>query len=110
MLRERLLGAATAEQKLRIVESALLDHAVRPLRPDPAVAFAVGAVERGASLSEVTSRLGLLPKSFAWRFRERVGLLPKRFSRVRRLQRVLEAIERTGPRSRSTTATSTRHA
>jgi AraC-like DNA-binding protein len=95
VLRERLLEAGTTEQKLQTVESALLEHAVRPLQPDPAVAFAVAAFERGASVSEVTSRLGLLPKSFARRFRERVGLLPKRFSRVRRLQRVLEAIERT---------------
>jgi AraC-like DNA-binding protein len=94
VLRERLLEAATTEQRLGIVESALLGHAVGPLQPDPAVAFAVAAFERGASVSEVTSRLGLLPKSFARRFRERVGLLPKRFSRVRRLQRVLEAIER----------------
>ncbi|HKA49284.1 MAG TPA: helix-turn-helix domain-containing protein [Candidatus Dormibacteraeota bacterium] len=94
VLRERLLEAATTAQKLKIVESTLLEHAVRPLRPDPAIAFAVAAFERGVSVSEVMSRLGLLPKSFTRRFRERIGLLPKRFSRVRRLQGVLEAIER----------------
>ena len=93
VLRERLLEAATTVQRLQIVESTLLDHAVRPLRPDPAIAFAAAAFERGVSVSEVTSRLGLSPKSFTRRFRERVGLLPKRFSRVRRLQRVLETVE-----------------
>lgn len=93
VLRERLLEAATTVQRLQIVESTLLEHAVRPLRPDPAIAFAAAAFERGVSVSEVTSRLGLSPKSLTRRFRERVGLLPKRFSRVRRLQRVLEAVE-----------------
>ncbi len=94
VLREQLLEAATVAQKLQIVESTLLEHAVRPLRRDPAIEFAVAAFERGVSVSEVTSRLGLQPKSFTRRFRERIGLLPKRFSRVRRLQRVLAAIER----------------
>lgn len=93
VLRERLLEAATTVQMLQIVESTLLEHAVRPLRPDPAITFATAAFERGVSVSEVTSRLGLSPKSLSQRFRERVGLLPKRFSRVRRLQRVLEAVE-----------------
>jgi AraC-like DNA-binding protein len=44
------------------------------------------------SVSEVTAGLGLLPKSFVRRFRAQVGLAPKRFSRVRRLQRVLRSI------------------
>ena len=93
VLRERLLEAATDEQRLWIVESALLERVVRSLQPDPAVALAVAALERGASVSEVASRLGLLPKTLARRFRDQVGLLPKRFSRVRRLQQVLSAIE-----------------
>lgn len=44
----------------------------------------------------MTSRLGLLPKRFVRRFRDQVGLTPKRFSRVRRLQRVLRAVEQSG--------------
>jgi AraC-like DNA-binding protein len=45
------------------------------------------------SLSAVTSSLGLLPKRFVRRFSAQVGLTPKLFARVRRLQRVLAAIE-----------------
>jgi transcriptional regulator GlxA family with amidase domain len=92
-LRERLLEAASPEQKLQIVETTLLDHVVGRLAPDPVIAVAAAALERGVSVSAVTSSLGLLPKRFVRRFSAQVGLTPKRFSRVRRLQRVLAAIE-----------------
>jgi AraC-like DNA-binding protein len=92
VLRERLLEAATAEERLRIVESALLDHVVRPLEPDPAIAVAVSALERGVPVADVASRIGWLSKTFVRRFRDRIGLAPKEFSRVRRLQRVLRGV------------------
>jgi AraC-like DNA-binding protein len=94
VLRERLLEAASPEERLRIIETALLDHLVGPPEREPAVAFAVAAFERGLTVSEVISGLGLLPNRFVRRFRSRVGLTPKRFSRVRRLQRVLRAAGR----------------
>jgi AraC-like DNA-binding protein len=99
VLRERLLEAATPAERLRIVEAVLLEHVARPLAPDPATAFAVAALERGLAVADVTSRLGLLPKTFLRRFRERVGLAPKEFSRVRRLQRVLRSVGRNGETS-----------
>jgi AraC-like DNA-binding protein len=96
VLRERVLEAVTPDQKLQAVEAALLEHLARPSETDPALAFALAAFERGFSVADVTSRLGLLPKRFVRRFREQVGLTPKRFSRVRRLQRVLRAVEKGG--------------
>jgi AraC-like DNA-binding protein len=99
VLREQLLEAATPAEKLRIVETALLEHAVRPLAPDQATTIAVAALERGLAVADVTSRIGLLPKTFLRRFRERVGLAPKEFSRVRRLQRVLRSVARNGDTS-----------
>lgn len=91
-LRERLLEARTPEAKLGITEAALLDHVAGQLEPEPAMLLAAAALGRGASVSDVASRLGLLPKTFVRRFRAHAGLAPKRFSRVRRLQRVLRAI------------------
>jgi AraC-like DNA-binding protein len=96
VLRERLLEAATPAEMLRIVEGVLLAHVSRPLEPDPAIAFAVAAFERGHSVAGVRDRVGMLPKSFVRRFRDRVGLAPKEFSRVRRLQRVLRAVGQDG--------------
>jgi AraC-like DNA-binding protein len=92
VLRERLLVAPTDEEKLRIVESALLDHVARPLEPDTAIALAVASFERGMSVADVASRIGLLSRTFVRRFRDRIGLAPKEFSRVRRLQRVLGGV------------------
>lgn len=40
----------------------------------------------------MASRLGLLSKTFVRRFRAQTGLTPKRFSRIRRLQRLLRSI------------------
>jgi AraC-like DNA-binding protein len=96
VLRERLLEAGSPGEKLRIMEAVLLDHVSRPLAPDLALRSAVAALERGQRVADVTSRLGLLPKSFVRRFRERVGLAPKEFSRVRRLQRVVRAVASDG--------------
>jgi AraC-like DNA-binding protein len=91
-LRERLLEAPTPAAKLQVVEDVLLDHLIRRDDPDPAIPFAAALFERGASVSEVSSRVGLLPKTLVRRFLAFVGLSPKRFSRVRRLQRVVGSI------------------
>jgi AraC-like DNA-binding protein len=92
VLRERLLEARAPEAMLRVLETVLLEQLARPQKPDPAISFAASAFERGVSVGKVSSRLGLLPKTFVRRFREKVGLTPKRFSRVRRLQRVVASI------------------
>jgi AraC-like DNA-binding protein len=94
VLRESLLEASTTEEMLGIVEGSLLAHLAPPGTCDPAVTFAVRALDQGMPVSRVTSRLGLLPKRFVRRFRNHVGLTPKRFARVRRLQRLLGAVAR----------------
>jgi len=96
-VRERLLEARSPEAMLRFLETVLLDHLVGGQDPDPAIPFAATAFDRGLPVSEVTSRLGLLPKTFVRRFRKQLGLSPKRFARVRRLQRVLGSINDPGP-------------
>jgi AraC-like DNA-binding protein len=90
LLRERLCEASTPADKLRELETALLRRIVRPR--DPAIAAAISFLDRGVSVAEARSRVGLLPKTFVRRFREEVGLAPKRLSRVRRLQRIVGSI------------------
>jgi AraC-like DNA-binding protein len=92
VLRERVLEARTTDEMLRIVENALLARLGPANERDPAVTFAVRALEHGASVTQVTSRLDVLPKRFVRRFRDHIGLTPKRFARVRRLQRLLGAV------------------
>lgn len=92
VVRERLLAARGAEDALSTLCAILLerlDHA----RLDRAVAHAIAAFERGASVAAVVSATGLTESTFLRRFRAHVGMTPKRYARVRRFQRVLDAIE-----------------
>lgn len=88
-LRERLLDASTPASKFRVLEDVLLEH-FEP-KFDPAIQYAITALQVGLPLSQVASRLGLLPRTLARRFSTQVGITPKRFARVHRLQRVLRA-------------------
>jgi AraC-like DNA-binding protein len=96
-LRERLLEASATERSpgaiLDTLERELLARAVRPLAPDPALEFAVSALDRGATVAAVLSRIGGSSKRFLRAFAERVGLTPKRFERIRRFRRVVDSIE-----------------
>lgn len=92
VLRERLLETRTPEAKFQILEAVLLKHLVRTEDPDLAMPAAARALERGMRVSEVSSRLGFLPKTFLRRFEKQTGLTPKRFSRLRRFQRLLRSI------------------
>jgi AraC-like DNA-binding protein len=91
LLRDRLAEAPTAEAALVIVEDALLAHAALPLRPDPVVAAAVAALDRGIPVGQVAARLGVSQSTLLRRFTAQVGLPPKQFARVRRLRRLLAA-------------------
>lgn len=89
-LRDRLLAAGSPDEMVAVVEAALLAAAGPPL-PDPALAAAVAALHRGASVAEAADRLGWTTKTLVRRFSAGVGLAPKRFARVRRFQRLLSA-------------------
>lgn len=90
-LRERVLSAPTPQARLAVLEHVLLERLARPADPvrDPALGYAVRALDRGAAVGSVVDRLGFSASTFQRRFRAAVGLSPKQFARVRRLQRVL---------------------
>jgi AraC-like DNA-binding protein len=91
-LRERLLEASSPATKLRVLESILVRRLRGRGEPDYALQCAAPLLARGVPVSEVASRVGLLPRTLVRRFRASVGLTPKRYSRVRRLQRVVQSI------------------
>lgn len=92
LLRERLLEAPDPQSKFRVFEELLLQF----LEPnsDPAIQYAISALQSGIPLSQIAPSAGLLPRTFQRRFSSQVGMPPKRFARVRRLQRVLGAVRR----------------
>src|SRR2546429_9241759 len=91
-LRDRLLDAPTLEAKFRVFEEVLLEHLAAEF--DPAIRYAIAALKAGAPVSQVSSRLGLLPRTLARRFSNQGGFTPKRFARVHRRERVSSAVRR----------------
>jgi methylphosphotriester-DNA--protein-cysteine methyltransferase len=80
-----------------VLERALMAQLVRGLELHPAIEFARGHICRApqvATVSGVMESIGLSQRRFIELFREQVGLTPKAFCRVRRFQRVLEAVHR----------------
>jgi AraC-like DNA-binding protein len=95
-LRARLLDAGPDPHAvLDALERVLLERlrAARDPAPDPAIAFALGALDGGAQVGAVTDRLGMSPARFIRRFAAAVGLTPKRYARLQRFDRVLHAVD-----------------
>jgi AraC-like DNA-binding protein len=90
LLREQLLEAPTPQDKLRVLEVALLAHFSGG--SDSAIPHAAALLERGLPVAAAAARLGFLPRTFTRRFRDQVGLTPKRFARVRRMQRLIRSL------------------
>jgi len=94
-VREQLLAAPSVDAVFAILERALMAQLVRPLELHPAIHFARGHICRAphvATVSGVMERIGLSQSRFIELFRDQVGLTPKAFCRVRRFQRVLQAV------------------
>lgn len=109
LLRERLqevsqVRRATAPQngaldvlraQVDLLESALLRR-LRKGAPDAQprlwLASTLAALDRGTSLATVVDQSAVSHRAFIARFRSMVGLTPKTFARIRRFQRVVEAL------------------
>ena len=93
LLRERLLGEAAPEAKLRMLELCLLKELSKPLQRHCAVSFALQqlcGLTQAPSVSRVVDQVGLSQRRFIQLFGDEVGLTPKLFSRVSRFQRVIQ--------------------
>lgn len=89
-LRERLCTAVTAQQRFRIMERTLRNrlqrHTTQQLQMSVALKmFASGNI--GASIREVSLKLGFSQRRFINVFSSHVGLRPKVFCRILRFQR-----------------------
>ena len=91
-LRERLLAAPSPAAALAVAEEVLLARATRPLDPDPGLAAALAALDRGVPVGRVADTVGASHRTLTRRFAARVGPGPKRYARIRRVQRVLDRL------------------
>lgn len=96
-IREQLLEAPAIDAMFATLERCLLGRLARRLELHPAVEFARGHICRAphiATVSGLIEAIGLSQRRFIQLFHEQVGLAPKSFCRVRRFQRLLQAMRR----------------
>jgi AraC-like DNA-binding protein len=94
-LRERLLETKPGAARLDVLEAALVERLRKPPARHPAVAFALGAFERGAaSVRALTDETGYSPRRFIELFSSEVGLTPKLYHRLFRFQSVIARVRR----------------
>jgi AraC-like DNA-binding protein len=92
-LREQLLAAAEPMAMIQVMERSLRQQLSNDHPCDRGITIAARALSGGTPVGEVSSALGLLPKTLRRRFTTQIGLTPKLFARVRRLQRVARHID-----------------
>jgi len=95
-LRERVLAAASPQEKVLVLERFLIAQAFRGLDRHPAVGFALGEFQKPElpPVAAVSNQIGLSSRHFIQLFSQEVGLSPKLFCRVRRFQRVVQSLEK----------------
>lgn len=87
----RLLEAADAGARLRVLHDWLLVHA-GAASPHPIIAHALRAFDAApqvARIGAVAAHCRLSPRRFGELFREQVGMSPKRYARLQRFRRVV---------------------
>lgn len=93
-VRERLLWAESAEQKLDIFESYLAARLRHSAVLHPVVAYAIRQLATTSDIGEVVRQTGCSHRRFIALFRRSVGLTPKLYCRVLRFQRSLKRLAR----------------
>jgi AraC-like DNA-binding protein len=104
ILRDRLQEVATVGEKLRVLETALLQvlqrGAEKRLALHPSVQYALGEfrhVPHIRSVIAVAREAGLSRRRFSQLFREQVGITPKLYCRLLRFRQVVRRIASGGP-------------
>jgi AraC-like DNA-binding protein len=94
-LREQLLRARTPREKFQLLEDALLKLALRPVKRDAEIEYAIRALSYSPQIQTIAALgecMSISARKFSRLFTQQVGLKPKTFARIRRFQRVLTQI------------------
>ncbi len=94
---EKLPLAASAEERLRVLEAALLSRVRSVNGIHPAIRHALAVFSRQPdpeSVGHVADHVGLSARRFIELFRRYVGVTPKLYCRIRRFQRAVSGLHR----------------
>lgn len=92
-LMDRLLRAAGAERRLRLLDAAFCVRRLRSIHP--AVAWSAAQIARypdRVSVASLADESGLSMRRFGELFQREIGLNPKAFARLRRFQRAIHQV------------------
>jgi AraC-like DNA-binding protein len=96
-LADRCDSAASPEARVREAIRWIEARMRRNPRPDPAVAWMTGELERrdgAVSIAELRERTGWSKSRLTTTFREQIGVPPKTFARILRFRKALEMVNR----------------
>jgi AraC-like DNA-binding protein len=96
---DRLLGARTLAERLRVLDAVLARRLLTRMRLDSVVDAAVDRIMRAdgrVSVGALAESLGVTRQHLARRFAERVGVGPKVLARVMRMQGVVKRVTSEG--------------
>jgi AraC-like DNA-binding protein len=99
-LRGRLVQARAPEERVQVLQEALLGRLAHPLERHPAVTLALRALAktpRGPAIARLAQQTALSHRQFVSVFREEVGLGPKEFARVQRFYRAVRRARKEEP-------------
>jgi AraC-like DNA-binding protein len=100
ILREQLLEARSAGERLRLLEASLLRKLQHARAGHPATRAAIAAFAGDVRVAEVANMVGLSHRGFVHVFEREVGLTPKLYARLQRFHRAKEQMAIHGaPRS-----------
>jgi AraC-like DNA-binding protein len=98
-MRDRLLEAGSAQHRMDLFESLLMERLPRVHGLHPAVAHALARFEQTNEVRQVVRQTGYSHRRFIELFTRAVGLTPKLYCRVSRFQSVLNRIADDAPGS-----------
>lgn len=92
---DQLLNTNTAEQRIKLLSSYLIQQAEQRKAENEKVNFATSQLQIGVSLPTIQKELNLSERSLERYFKQHIGISPKLYARINRFQSALENIRQT---------------
>jgi AraC-like DNA-binding protein len=92
---DQLIDITTAEQRIELLSSFLIQQAERQKTENQKVNFATAQLQKGVNLQAICKELNLSERSLERYFKQHIGVSPKLYARINRFQSAMENIRQT---------------
>jgi len=94
-LTDQLLNNTTADHRIKLLSSFIIQQAEQREAENGKVNFAIAQLQKGVSLQSIQNGLNISERSLERHFKQYVGISPKLYARINRFQSALENIRQT---------------